>query len=140
MELKVKKREYDLLSAMQEEREYDLLSAMQEEDEVFNRFIKIKVDEKEKEIKTLKEELEGKEIDLQVAMQKFQTQQEKLSKARKTLKQKRKQVMQLQKEKEDLACSYNSARERVSKLEQITSSLTSDKEEMKVTSIVRVIH
>ena len=118
MELKVK------------ERECQLLCAMQEKDEEFNQFLKIKVDEKEKEIKSLKEELQMKESGLQVAMQKLQTQQDKLSKARKKLKKKHKEVMQLQKEKDELACSYNSEMERV---KQITSSLTSDKEEMKVT-------
>ena len=122
MELKVK------------ERECQLLCAMQEKDEEFNQFLKMKVDEKEKEIKSLKEELQMKESGLQLATQELQTQQEKLSKARKKLKKKHREVMQLQKEKEELACSYNSEMERVSKLVQITSSLTSDKEEMKVTS------
>ena len=126
MELKIKKQEYQLLSAMQEE------------DKVLNQFLKMKVDEKEKEIKSLIEELQMKESGLQFATQELQTQQEKLSKARKKLKKKHKEVMQLQKEKEELACSYNIEMERVSKLVQITSTLTSDREGMKVTS--RVIH
>ena len=122
MELKVK------------ERECQLLCAMQEKDEEFNQFLKMKVYEKEKDIKSLKEGLQMKETGLQFAVQELQTQQEKLSKAQKKLKKKHLEVMQLQKENGELACSYNSEMERVSKLVQITSSLTSDKEEMKVTS------
>ena len=51
---------------------------------------------------------------------------------KKKLKKKREKVMQLQREKEELAWSYNVEKEQVSKMVQI---LTSDKEEMKVGSL-----
>ena len=69
---------------------------------------------------------------LNSALQEIQTQQEELSKVQEKLKKKREKVMQLQREKEELAWSYNVEKEQVSKMVQI---LTSDKEEMKVGSL-----
>ena len=121
MELKVK------------ERECNLLSTMQEKDEALNQFLQTKINKKRKKIKSLKEELQRKECELQSALQEVQTRQEELTQARKELKNKHAEVIQLQREKEELASSYNIEKEQVSKLVQITFALTSDKEEMKVT-------
>ena len=120
MELKVRRRECEVLSAMQEE------------DEVSNQFLKMKVAKKEEEIKSLKKELQSMDSELQSALQEVQTQQEELSRAQNKLKKHHEQVIQLQKEKEKLAWSYNIEKERVSKIVQL---LVSDKEEMQVRSL-----
>ena len=112
------------------ERECELLSAMQEKD-AYNQVLQKKVDKKRKKIRSLKEKLQRKENELQSAMQEIQTRQEELSQAQNELKKQHKQVMQLQKEKEELACSYNIEKEQVSKIVQL---LVSDKEEMQVRS------
>ena len=115
------------------EREYKFLSTMQEKDEALNQFLQRKIGKKRKKIKTLKEELQRKECELQSALQEVQTREEELTQARKELKKNHTKVIQLQREKEELARSYNIEKEQVSKLVQITFALTSDKEEMKVT-------
>ena len=120
MELEVKKRECQVLCAMQEE------------DEVSNQFLKMKVDKKQEEIKNLRDELQSRNGELQSAVQEAQNRQKELSQARKELKKQHEQVMQLQMEKEELAWSYNIEKEQVSKIVQL---LVSDKEEMQVTSI-----
>ena len=119
MELKVQRRECEVLSAMQEE------------DEISNQFLKMKLAKKEEEIKSLKVELQSMDSELQSALQKVQTRQEELSRAQNKLKKQHEQVIQLQKEKEELAWSYNIEKEKVSKIVQL---LVSDKEEMQVTS------
>ena len=121
MELKVQRRECEVLSAMQEE------------DEVSNQFLKMKVIKKEEEIKSLKEELQSMDSELQSALQEVQTRQEELSQAQNEQKKHHEQVIQLQKEKEELAWSYNIEKEQVSKIVQL---LISDKEEMQVRSFV----
>ena len=120
MELKVQRRECELLSAMQEE------------DEVSNQFLKMKVAKKEEEIKSLKKELQSMDSELQSALQEVQTRQEELSRAQNKLKKHHEQVIQLQKEKEELAWSYNIEKKQVSKIVQL---LVSDKEEMQVRSL-----
>ena len=119
MELKVQRRECEVLSAMQEE------------DEISNQFLKMKLAKKEEEIKSLKVELQSMDRELQSALQKVQTRQEELSRAQNKLKKQHEQVIQLQKEKEELAWSYNIEKEKVSKIVQL---LVFDKEEMQVTS------
>ena len=124
MELKVK------------ERECQVLCAMQEEDEVSNQFLKMKVDKKEEEIKRLKEELQSMNGELQSALQEAQTRQKGLSQAQKELKKQNEEVIQLQREKEELAWSYNIEKKQVSKIVQL---LVSDKEEMQVTSSLYIV-
>ena len=114
------------------ERECELLSAMQEKDEALNQVLQKKVDKKKKKIRSLKEKLQKKESELQSAMQDVQTKQEELSQAQNELKKQHEQVMELQREKEELACSYSIEKEQVSKIVQL---LVSDKEEMQVRSL-----
>ena len=111
-------------------RECELLCAMQEKDEVLNQTLQKKIDEKEEIIKKLKEELKWKESELQSAFQEIQTQQKELSKAQMELNKQHEEVIQLQTEKEELECSYSIEREEVSKIVQI---LASDKQEQQVT-------
>ena len=113
------------------ERECELLSAMQEKD-AYNQVLQKKVDKKRKKIKRLKEELQSMDSELQSALQEVQIEQKGLSQARKEVKKQHEQVIQLQKEKEELAWSYNIEKEQVSKIVQL---LVSDKEEMQVRSL-----
>ena len=114
------------------EQEYKLLSAMQEKDE----FLQMKIDKKKKKIKILKEELQRKEWELQSALREVQTRREELMQAQKELKKQHDEVILLQREKEELDCSYSIEKEQVSKIVQI---LASDKEELQVISIGRVM-
>ena len=116
-------------------RECQLLCAMQEKDEVLNKVLQKKIDKKKEKIKELKEELKWKEWELQSAMQEVQTRQKELSQARKELKKQHLEVIQLQREKEELEYSYSIEKEQVSKIVQL---LASDKQELQVTSIGRV--
>ena len=115
------------------ERECELLSAMQEKD-AYNQVLQKKVDNKRKKIKRLKEELQSTNFELQSALQEVQVGQTELSQAQNKLKKQREQVIQLQKEKEEVAWSYNIEKEKVSKIVQL---LVSDKEEMQVRSLQR---
>ena len=110
------------------ERECELLCAMQEKD-AYNQVLQKKVDKKRKKIKILKKELQKKESELQSALQEVQTQQKELLEAQTVLKKQHEQVIKLQREKEELASSYNIEKEKVSKIVQI---LTSDKDKIQV--------
>ena len=112
------------------EQECELLCAMLEKD-VFNQILQKKIDRKKEKIKDLKEELIQKGWELQSALQEVQTRQKELSQARKKLEKQHEEVIQLQREKEELECSYSIEREQVSKIVQI---LASDKQELQVTS------
>ena len=112
------------------ERECELLSAVQEKD-AHNRVLQKKIHKKKKKIKGLKKELKKKESELQTAIQEVGILKEKLSQAQQELKKQHEEVMQLHREKEELACSYNIEKEQISKIAQL---LASDKEEMQVTS------
>ena len=90
------------------------------------------IDYKERKIKRLKEELKQKECKLECTQQEAKELQEKLSKVQDELKVIHEDVKALQKEKKELTRSYNSEREKVSKLVQSAFALTSDREEMKV--------
>ena len=70
--------------------------------------------------------------ELQSALQEVQIGQKGLSEARKEVKKQHEQVIQLQREKEEVAWSYNIEKEQVSKIVQL---LVSDKEEMQVRSL-----
>ena len=87
-------------------RECQLLCAMQEKDEVYNQVLQKKIDKKREKIKSLKDEL------------------------RNQLEKHQEEMIQLQREKEELAWSYNIEKEQVSKNVQL---LVSDKEEVQVT-------
>lgn len=113
------------------ERECQLLCAMQEKDEVLHQVLQKKINKKKKKIKELKEELQRKEWELQSALQEVQTAQEELLQARKEVKKQHNKVILLHREKEELVCSYSIEKEKFSNIVQI---LTSDKEEMQVTS------
>ena len=110
------------------ERECELLCAMQEKD-AYNQVLQKKIDKKRKKIKSLKKELQLKESELQTTLQEAQTKQKELSEAQKVLKKQHEQVIKLQREKEELACSYNTEKEKVSKIVQI---LISDKDQIQV--------
>ena len=111
------------------ERECELLSKMQGKDETYNQLLQTILEKKRNKIKRLKEELQKKECELKSALQEVQTKQEELSQARRELKKQHEEVIRLQREKEELACSYNIEKERVSKIVQLH---VSDKEEMQV--------
>ena len=111
------------------ERESELLSKMQGKDETYNQFLQTIIEKKKNKIKRLKEELQKKECELKSALHVVQTKQEELSHARKELKKQHEEVIQLQREKEELAWSYSIEKEQVSKIVQL---LVSDKEEMHV--------
>ena len=74
--------------------------------------------------------------ELHSALQEVETRQKGLSQAQKELKKQNEEVIQLQREKEELAWSYNIEKEQVSKIVQF---LVSDKEEMQVTFIFECI-
>ena len=114
MELRIKRRECQLLSEMQEKE---------------NQGLQYKVDKKRKKIKRLKKELKSKEHELKSALEEVQILKEELSQALKEKEEKHKEVIQLQSKKDKLECSCNTEREYLSKLVQ---ALSSDKEEMKV--------
>ena len=114
------------------EREYQWLSTVHEKDEELNHVLQKKIDKKRKKIKRLKEELQNMDSELQSALQEVQIGQKGLSEAQKEVKKQHEQVIQLQKEKEELAWSYNIEKEQVSKIVQL---LVSDKEEMQVRSL-----
>ena len=67
------------------ERECELLSAMQEKD-AHNQVLQKKIDKKKKKIKGLKKELKKKESELQTAMQEVRTMKGKLSQAQTELR------------------------------------------------------
>ena len=113
------------------EQECELLRAMQEKD-AYNQVLQKKMDKKRKKIKSLKKELQIKESELQSTLQEVQTQQKELSEVQKVLKKQHEEVVKLQREKEELACSYNIEKEKVSKIVQI---LTSDKDKIQVKSL-----
>ena len=109
-------------------RECELLCAMQEKD-AYHQVLRMKVDKKRKKTNSLKKELQKKESELQTTLQEVQTKQSELSEARTVLKKQHEQVIKLQREKEELASSYNIEKEKVSKIVQI---LTSDKDKIQV--------
>ena len=115
------KRDCMLLSEMQKVHDDEKCQLLQEI-----------IDDKKREIKWLQEELKQKERKLECTQQEAKELQEKLSKVQDDLKVIHEDVKALQKEKEELTRSYNSEREKVSKLVQSTLILTSDREEMKV--------
>ena len=115
------------------ERDCMLLSDMQKvHDDEKCQLLQEIIDDKKREIKQLQEELKQKEHKLERTQQEAKELQEKLSKVQDELKVIHEDVKALQKEKKELTRSYNSEREKVSKLVQSAFALTSDREEMKV--------
>jgi len=91
-----------------------------------------KIAKKRKKIEKLEEELQQKDSDLQSAQQEARTLEKKLLEAREELEMKCEEVKKLQKENEELTCSYNIEKERVSKLVQVRVALTADKKKIEV--------
>ena len=106
-----------------------LCEILEKDDKPYNWGLQEKIERKREKIKILEEKLQKKEDELKSVLQDAQTKQQELSNCRKELKKQHKKVMQLQREKERLACSCNIQKERVSKLLQIMLALP---EEMKV--------
>ena len=124
IELQAKQRECQLLSEMQEKdakKDADVKALLEE-----------KISRKQKEIEALVKGLEEKESDLQSARQEAEMQQDDLLKARAELKEKHQEVKHLKEKNEKLACSYNVRKEQISKLIQLTVTLSHDKMEMEV--------
>ena len=111
------------------ERECELLLELKKKDELF---FEKKIIKKKKKIKTLRTELQTKEHELESAQQEARMQQAELLKAQAEVKKKHEEVKRLQREREELACSYNIENLQVSKRIQITVITASDQEEMKV--------
>jgi len=115
------------------QRDCMLLSEMQKvHDDEKCQLLQEIIDDKKREIKRLQEELKQKECELECTQQEAKELQEKLFKVEDELKVIHEDVKALQKEKRELTRSYNSEREKVSKLVHSTFTLTSDREEMKV--------
>ena len=91
-----------------------------------------KITKKQEKIEELERKLQKKESELQIAQQIVKAQQAELSQFRAQLKKKHEEMKDLQSENEKLASSCNSAREQVSKLVQLTVTLSSDKGKMEV--------
>ena len=91
-----------------------------------------KISKKRKKIEKLKKKLQAKESDLHSSLENAKKWQEELSQAQVELKEKHEEVKELREEKEKLACSFNIEQEQVSKLVQLTVTLTSEKTEMEV--------
>ena len=114
------------------ETECQLLSEIKAKDTALEE----KINKKRKKVEKLKKELQAKESDLQSylqsALQEAKTWREELSQAQVELKKKHEEVKELREEKEKLTCSFNIEQEQVSKLVQLTVTLTSEKTEMEV--------
>ena len=123
-ELESKQRECQLLTEM--------CNMIKGKDSAYKKLLEEKIIKKQQKIKKLKEELERKESELQAAQQRARAQQEELSDLRAQLKRKHDDMKDLQSEKEKLASSCNSAREKVSELVQLTLTLSSDKRKIEV--------
>ena len=123
MELDHKQKELQLLYEMKEKYAADVEK---------NSFYSGKISKKRLKIKKLEKKLQRKKSELHSAMQEANKLQEELLQAQVKLKEKHEEVKRLHEEKEKLSCSFNIEREQVSKLVQLISTLTSEKEEMEV--------
>ena len=131
--LELEKRGCQLLSEMQDvlSEVRDILAAnmrdsskkqhqqLQENEVAYRILLGDIIVEKRKQIENLEEELRQKNSDLQSAQHEARSLHEKLLQARAELAMKSEEVKQLQKENEELACSYNIEKEQVSKLVHI---------------------
>ena len=107
---------------------------LQEKKVTYRTLLERIIAKKGRKIEKLEEELQHKDSELRSAQQEARSLDEKLSQARAELIMKHEEVKQLQKEKEELTCSYNIEKEQVSKLVQIAATLTADKEKIEVCS------
>ena len=98
----------------------------------YNQGLQHKIERKQKKMKRLEEVLQMKNHELKSSLEEIQSKQEELLQAQQEMWKQHKKVMQLLKEKEELACSYNILKERVSKHVQIMLAFPDEK---KVTSI-----
>jgi len=129
-----KQRECQLLSEMRDLAIASMRDSKkhQEKEEAYRILVEEKIAKKRKKIDKLEQELWQKDSDLQSAQEEARSLNEKLLQARAELETKHKEMQQLQKENEELACSYNIEKEKVSKLVQITVALTADKKKIEV--------
>jgi len=144
--LKSQQQEHQLLSEMQdvltesmrdrqkqhqrfwmEDQEKD--RQLQEKEVAYRTLLEKKITKKRIKIEKLEEELQHKDSELLSAQQEARSLDEKLSQARAELKMKHEEVKQLQKENEELTCSYNIEKEQ---LVQVTVALTADKKKIEV--------
>ena len=129
--LESKQRECQLLSKMQ-----DMLTEskkqLQEKEVACRMLLEEKIAKKKKKIAKLEEELRQKDSELQSAMQETRPLHEKLLQARAELETKHEELTQLQKQNEELSCSYNIEKEQVSKLVQLSVVLNADKKKIEV--------
>ena len=114
------------------QKECQLLSEIKAKDAAHSAILEEEISKNEKKIEQLEKELQRKESELKSALQEAKTWQEKLSQAQVELKKKHEEVKELREEKEKLTCSFNIEMEQVSKLVQLTVTLTSEKTEMEV--------
>ena len=109
-----------------------------QEKEAYRMLLEEKIAKKKKKIEMLEEKLQQKDSELRSAQQEARSLDEKLFQARVELEKKHEEVKQLQKENEELACSYNIEKEQVSKLVQIAVTLTADKEKVEVHTLASI--
>ena len=124
----VQEKKILMIELQSKQRECQLLSEIKAKDAALEE----KINKKKKKIEKLEKELQRKESDLQSALQEAKIWQEKLSRTQVELKKKHEEVKELREEKEKLTCSFNIEQEQVSKLVQLTVTLTSEKTEMEV--------
>jgi len=113
------------------QKECELLSEIKAKDAAHHAILE-EINKERKKIEKLKKELQRKESDLQSALQEAKTWREELSQAQVELKKKHEEVKELREKKEKLTCSFNIEQKQVSKLVQLTVTLTSKIEEMEV--------
>ena len=126
-ELEFKEHECQWLTEMR-----DMSKEKDKQNSAYNKLLEEKISETREKIKELEGKLQNVEAELQAAKQRAREQQEELSDLRAQLKKKHEEVKNLQSEKETMVSSCNTARQEVSKLVQLTVTLSSDKGEMEV--------
>ena len=126
-ELESKQHECQLLIEMR-----GILVEKDKQNSAYNKLLEEKISETREKIKELEGKLKNVEAELQAAQQRARTQQAELSNLRAQLKKKHEEVKNLQSEKETMVSSCNTARQEVSKLVQLTVTLSSDKGKMEV--------
>ena len=133
--LEAKRRECQLLSEMQDvltkkdRKLHEKDQQLQEREMAYKILLEEKIAKKRKKVEKLEEELQQKDSDLQSAQQEARSLNKKLLEAREELKMKCEEVKKLQKENEELTCSYNIEKEQ---LVQVTVALTADKKKIEV--------
>lgn len=102
---------------------------LQEREMAYRILLEEKIAKKRRKVEKLEEELQQKDSDLQSAQQEARSLNKKLLEAREELEMKCEEVKKLQKENEELTCSYNIEKEQ---LVQVTVALSADKKKIEV--------